>query len=180
MYGCGYNTLQRRDERVKQAWANTLTAYQKRHDLVPNLVAVVEGYASHEKDVMKDVAQARASLGGVAPPREASPEQMKEFVDNQARMTSALSRLLVIAENYPKLKADKSFLELQSQLVNIENQIAANRNIYTREVRDFNIVVRTFPTNVTARLFGIPAKPQLQVDDERAIRSAPVVNLKRE
>ncbi len=173
--GCGYNTLQRRDEKVKQAWANTLTAYQKRNDLVPNLAATVKGYASHEEKVFTDVAEARASVGKAAPPENATPEQLQQFVERQGQLSSALSRLLVVVENYPQLKADKGFLDLQKQLVKIENQIAANRNRYTREVRDYNTVVRSFPTNLTAKIFGISVKPQLEVEDEKAIRKAPTV-----
>lgn len=172
--GCGYNTLQRRDEQVKEAWAQVLTNYQKRHDLVPNLVATVQGYASHEKEVFTRVAEARASVASPLP-ANATPQQMEQFVAKQGELTSAMSRLLVVVENYPQLKADANFLRLQEELVKVENQIAASRSRYTREVRDYNLVIRSFPTNLTAKMFGDIIKPQLAVDDEKAIRTAPQI-----
>jgi LemA protein len=172
--GCGYNTLQRRDEQVKEAWAQVLTNYQKRHDLVPNLVATVQGYASHEKEVLTRVTAARASVASPLP-ANATPEQMEAFVAKQGELTSAMSRLLVVVENYPQLKADTNFLRLQEEIVKIENQLVASRNRYTREVRDYNTVVRSFPTNLTANLFGNSLKPQLEVEDEKAIRASPQV-----
>lgn len=175
--GCGYNTLQKRDEQVKEAWSNMMSIYQKRADLIPNLVQVVQGYASHEKGVLTAVTNARASVGSVKLPEGASAEELKKFEEKQREFSSSLSRLLVVAENYPQLKADQNFLDLQRQLVNIENQIVVMRKKYTREVRDFNVTVRSFPTNLTAMFFGHKEKPQLAVDDEVKVRTVPQVKL---
>lgn len=176
--GCGYNTLQKRDEAVKAAWSQLLSVYQKRADLVPNLVNVVKGYAFHEKDVLVTVTEARASVGQVKlpdDPTKATEEDLKRFSDKQAEFSSALSRLLVVAENYPQLKADQGFRDLQRQLTDIEGQAAAARNRYIREVRGYNVTVRSFPTNLTAMMFGHTVKPQLAVEDEAAIKKAPEV-----
>jgi LemA protein len=164
--GCGYNTLQRRDESVKAAWANLMSAFQKRSDLIPNLVEVVKGYAQHEKGVLTEVANARASVGSIKLPENASEEQIKQFTEKQKELSGSLSRLLMVAENYPQLKADAGFRDLQKQLVNIEDQINANRNRYIREVKNYNIVIRTFPTNLTAMVFGYSVKPQLTIEEK--------------
>jgi LemA protein len=160
--GCGYNTLQQRDEAVKAAWSSVLSAYQKRADLVPNLVGVVSGYATHEKAVFSEVAAARARTGQVqaTPDTEAA---LQAFSATQTQLGQSLSRVLAVAEAYPDLKADAQFHALQKELVKLEDQIAAARKRYIREVRDYNVVVRSFPTNLTAMAFGHTAKANFQV-----------------
>lgn len=173
--GCGYNTLQSRDEKVKAAWSQVLSLYQKRYDLVPNLVSVVQGYASHEKEVLVKVTEARASVGSVKLPEKMTEDDVKAFAEKQKEFSSALSRLLVVSENYPQLKANENFLDLQRQLTGLEDQIAASRNRYIREVRDYNTVVRAFPTNLTAMMFDHSVKPQLALEDEAKKAVAPQV-----
>lgn len=176
--GCGYNTLQTQDEDVKAAWGEVLNQYQRRADLVPNLVNVVKGYAAHEKDVLTQVTDARARVGSI----QASPDMvndegaLKKFIAAQGEMTSALSRLMVVAENYPQLKADGLFRDLQAQLEGTENRITVARNRYIAAVKDYNITVRTFPTNLTAMVFGHKTKPSFTVENEQAIASPPKVD----
>jgi LemA protein len=175
--GCGYNQFQSGDEAAKAAWSEVINQYQRRADLVPNLVATVEGYASHEKDVLTAVTQARARVGGV----EATPELVNDpaafarFQEAQAGLTSALSRLLVVSENYPQLKADGAFRDLQAQLEGTENRITVARNRYIKAVEDYNVSVRSFPNNLTAKMFGYAAKPVFTVADEAAVAKAPKV-----
>jgi LemA protein len=176
--GCGYNTFQTTDESVKASWAEVLNQYKRRADLVPNLVSVVQGYAAHEKDVLTQVTQARASVGGInaTPELVNDPEAFAKFQAAQAQMTSALSRLLVVSENYPQLKADANFRDLQAQLEGTENRITVARNRYIKSVQDYNVAVRTFPNNLTAMMFGYKPKPSFTVEDEKAISEPPKVN----
>ena len=176
--GCGYNTLQSTDENIKAAWAEVLNQYQRRADLVPNLVNVVKGYAAHEKDVLTQVTEARAGVGAIkATPELINDEEaFKKFIAAQGQMTSAISRLLVVAENYPQLKADGLFRDLQAQLEGTENRITVARNRYIAAVKEYNIIVRSFPTNLTAMIFGHKTKPSFTVENEKAISEAPKVD----
>ncbi len=176
--GCGYNTLQSTDEQIKASWAEVLNQYQRRADLVPNLVNVVKGYAAHEKDVLTQVTAARAKVGSI----QASPELINDeqafarFQAAQGEMSSALSRLLLVAENYPQLKADGVFRDLQAQLEGTENRITVARNRYIKAVQDYNVTVRSFPSNLTAMLFGFKTKPSFTVENEKEISQAPRVD----
>jgi len=180
--GCGYNRLQVQDEQVKASWAEVLNQYQRRADLVPNLVNTVKGYAAHEREVLTQVTEARAKVGSIA----ATPELLNDaeafarFQAAQREMTSALSRLLVVSENYPQLKADAGFRDLQAQLEGTENRIPVARNRYIAAVQAFNITVRTLPTNLTAHWFGFQVKPSFTVEDEKAIARPPTVNFGNE
>ncbi len=176
--GCGYNRLQSTDENVKASWAEVLNQYQRRADLVPNLVNVVKGYAAHEKDVLTQVTEARARVGAI----QATPELVNDeaafqkFIAAQAQMTGAISRLLLVAENYPQLKADGLFRDLQAQLEGTENRITVARNRYIDTVKEYNVIVRSFPTNLTAMMFGHKVKPSFTVENERAIAIPPKVD----
>ncbi|HKQ31321.1 MAG TPA: LemA family protein [Burkholderiales bacterium] len=176
--GCGYNTLQSNDEAIKAAWAEVLNQYQRRADLVPNLVNVVKGYAAHEKDVLAQVTEARSRVGTIQATPELlnDPQAFGKFIAAQGQMTSALSRLLAVAENYPRLKADGLFRDLQAQLEGTENRIAVARNRYIKSVQDYNLTVRQFPSNLTAMLFGYSVKPTFTVEDEKAISKPPAVD----
>jgi LemA protein len=176
--GCGYNTLQSSDENIKAAWAEVLNQYQRRADLVPNLVNVVKGYAAHEKDVLTEVTEARARVGSIqATPELVNDEEaFKKFIAAQGQMTSAISRLLGVAENYPQLKADGLFRDLQAQLEGTENRITVARNRYIDAVKEYNVTVRSFPTNLTAMLFGHKTKPSFTVENEKAIAEPPKVD----
>jgi len=176
--GCGYNTLQSTDENITASWAEVLNQYQRRADLVPNLVNVVKGYAAHEKDVLTQVIEARARVGAIqATPELINDEEaFKKFIAAQGQMTSAISRLLAVAENYPQLKADGLFRDLQAQLEGTENRIAVARNRYIAAVKEYNIIVRSFPTNLTAMLFGHKTKPSFTVENEKAISEPPKVD----
>lgn len=176
--GCGYNTFQTGDEAIKSAWSEVLNQYQRRADLVPNLVGTVKGYASHEKDVLTQVTQARAQVGAIqaTPELVNNPEAFAKFQQAQAGLSSALSRLLVVAENYPQLKADAAFRDLQAQLEGTENRITVARNRYIKAVEGYNVSVRTFPNNLTAMIFGYTVKPNFSVDNEKAISTAPKVD----
>ena len=178
MSGCGYNTFQQKDEEIKSTWSEVLNQYKRRADLVPNLVKTVEGYASHEKDVFTQVTEARAKVGQINVTSEmlSNEEAVKKFQEAQASMTSALSRLLAVAENYPQLKADGSFRDLQAQLEGTENRITVARNRYIEAVKQFNITVRSFPSNLTAMAFGYSIKAGFTVEDEKAIAEAPKVD----
>ena len=176
--GCGYNKLQSTDENIKASWAEVLNQYQRRADLVPNLVNVVKGYAAHEKDVLTQVTEARARVGAI----QATPELVNDeaafqkFIAAQAQMTGAISRLLLVAENYPQLKADGLFRDLQAQLEGTENRITVARNRYIDAVKEYNVIVRSFPTNLTAMMFGHKPKPSFTVENERAIAIPPKVD----
>jgi LemA protein len=176
--GCGYNTLQTGDENIKAAWGEVLNQYQRRADLVPNLVNVVKGYAAHEKDVLTEVTEARARVGSIqaTPELVDDEEAFKKFLAAQGQMTSAISRLLGVAENYPQLKADGLFRDLQAQLEGTENRITVARNRYIEAVKDYNVTVRSFPTNLTAMMFGHKAKPSFTVENEQAIARPPKVD----
>ncbi|MGR8980345.1 MAG: LemA family protein [Gammaproteobacteria bacterium] len=176
--GCGYNTLQTTDENIKSAWAEVLNQYQRRADLVPNLVNVVKGYAAHEKSVLTEVTEARAGIGSLkaTPELVDDEEAFKKFITAQGQMTAALSRLLAVAENYPQLKADGLFRDLQAQLEGTENRIAVARNRYITAVKDYNVTVRSFPSNLTAMMFGYKTKPSFTVEDEKSISTPPQVD----
>ncbi len=176
--GCGYNRLQSQDEQIKAGWSEVLNQYQRRADLVPNLVNVVKGYAAHEKEVLTQVTNARAQVGQVrmTPELINDPAAFKEVQAAQGQLSSALSRLLVVAENYPQLKADGLFRDLQAQLEGTENRITVARNRYIKAVQDYNTTVRQFPSNLTARLFGYEVKPNFTVENEREISRPPRVD----
>src|SRR5688572_6116550 len=176
--GCGYNTLQGADEQVKAAWSEVLNQYQRRADLVPNLVETVKAFAKQEQEVFTRVTEARARVGSIqaTPELVDNPEAFARFQQAQGELTGALSRLLVVAENYPQLKSDANFRDLQAQLEGTENRIAVARNRYIKAVQAFNVVVRQFPTNLTAMLFGFKEKPQFTVEDEKAISRPPKVD----
>ena len=176
--GCGYNTLQSSEEEIKATWAEVLNQYQRRADLVPNLVNVVKGYASHEKDVFVSVTEARARVGAI----QATPELINDeaafqkFVAAQGELTGAISRLLLVAESYPQLKADGLFRDLQAQLEGTENRITVARNRYIAAVKAYNVTVRSFPSNLTAMMFGYKTKPSFTVENEKAIAVPPKVD----
>jgi len=176
--GCGYNDLQVNDEVIKASWAEVLNQYQRRADLIPNLVNVVKGYAAHEKDVLTQVTEARAKVGSIqATPELINDEEgFKKFIAAQGQMSSALSKLMVVSEAYPQLKADAQFLDLQAQLEGTENRITVARNRYIEAIKDYNIVVRSFPTNLTAMMFGHKPKPSFTVENEQAIATPPKVD----
>ena len=175
--GCGYNTLQREDESIKGAWSEVLNQYQRRFDLIPNLVNTVKGFAEQEKDVLLGVAQARASVGAIkaTPELVNDPKAFEQFIAAQNQLQGALSRLLVVAEQYPNLKSDALFRDLTAQLEGTENRIAVARNRYIKTVQSFNVTVREFPTNLTAKMFGYDVKPNFAVADEKAVTVAPRV-----
>lgn len=176
--GCGYNNLQSNDEQVKASWAEVVNQYQRRADLVPNLVNTVKGYAEHEKDVLIKVTQARAQVGSmtVTPETLNDPATLAKFQAAQSELSSALSRLLVVTENYPQLKADAGFRDLQAQLEGTENRITVARNRYIQSVQNYNTFVRSFPNNLTAKMFGYDVKPNFTVENEKAISTAPTVD----
>jgi LemA protein len=175
--GCGYNAFQSLDEEAKASWSEVLNQYQRRADLVPNLVETVKGYASHEKEVLTDVANARSKVGSmqVTPELLNDPEAFAKFQAAQGQLTGALSRLMAVAENYPNLKADQGFRDLQAQLEGTENRVTVARNRYIETIKDYNVSVRSFPNNLTAMMFGYKAKPTFTVENEKAISSAPKV-----
>ena len=176
--GCGYNQILTNDEGVNGAWSEVLNQYKRRADLVPNLVSIVQGYAAHEKEVLTRVTEARASVGSI----QATPELVNDeaafakFQKAQGELSSALSRLLVVSENYPQLKADANFRDLQAQVEGTENRIAVARNRYIKAVQEYNISVRTFPNNLTAMVMGWKPKANFTVEDEKAISSAPKID----
>jgi LemA protein len=176
--GCGYNTLQSTDEQIKAAWSEVLNQYQRRADLVPNLVETVKAFATQEREVLTQVTEARARVGSIqaTPELVENPEAFAKFQQAQGELTGALSRLLVVAENYPQLKSDANFRDLQAQLEGTENRIAVARNRYIKAVQDYNVTVRSFPSNLTAIVFGFKTKPNFTVDNERAISTAPKVD----
>jgi LemA protein len=176
--GCGYNTLQTTDEQTKSAWSEVLNQYQRRADLVPNLVETVKAFAAQEREVFTRVTEARARVGSIqaTPELVENPEAFAKFQAAQAELSGALSRLLVVAENYPQLKSDANFRDLQAQLEGTENRIAVARNRYIKAVQDYNVTVRSFPSNLTAIAFGFKTKPNFAVEDERAISKAPKVD----
>jgi len=176
--GCGYNTLQTTDEAIKSAWSEVLNQYQRRADLVPNLVETVKAFAAQEREVLTAVTEARSRVGSIqaTPELVDNPEAFQRFQAAQGELSSALSRLLVVAENYPQLKSDANFRDLQAQLEGTENRIAVARNRYIKAVQDYNVTVRSFPSNLTAMAFGYKTKANFSVENEREISKAPKVD----
>ena len=176
--GCGYNTMQSQDEAANAAWSKVLNQYQRRAELVPNLVATVQGYAKHEKEVLTEVTEARAKVASVQLTGDTATneQQLKAFSDAQAGLTSALSKLMVVVEKYPELKANANFLDLQKQLEGTENRIAVARSDYIESVQTYNTTVRQFPNNLTAKMFGMEVRPNFTVENEKAVSTAPKVS----
>ena len=176
--GCGYNQIQQKDESVKAAWSQVLNVYKRRADLVPNLVATVKGFAEQEKEILTRVTEARARAGSIqaTPELVDNPEAFAKFQAAQRELGGALSRLLVVAENYPQLKSDANFRDLQAQLEGTENRIAVARNRYIKAVESYNVTVRSFPTNLTAMMFGYKPKPNFTVENEAQIQQPPTVD----
>ncbi len=176
--GCGYNTLQTTDETIKSSWSEVLNQYQRRADLVPNLVNVVKGYAAHEKDILIRVTEARSRVGQIQVTPELANDEaaLKKFQAAQGELSGALSRLMLVAENYPQLKADGVFRDLQAQLEGTENRITVARGRYIGAVKEYNVTVRQFPSNLTAMAFGYKVKPNFSVENEKAIATPPKVD----
>ena len=179
--GCGYNTIQSQDEQTKAAWSEVVNQYQRRADLIPNLVNTVKGYAQQEQDVLVRVTEARAKATSIqaTPELVNDPQAFARFQQAQGELTSALSRLLVVAENYPQLKSDQNFRDLQAQLEGTENRIAVARRRYIDSVQQYNVTVRQFPVNLTAMVFGYKPKPNFTVENEAAIARPPTVDFSR-
>ena len=175
---CGYNAIQTNDEQVKSSWSEVLNQYQRRADLVPNLVNSVKGFAQQEKDVLLGVTNARAKVGSIqaTPELVNDPGAFAKFQAAQGELTSALSKLLVVTENYPQLKSDALFHDLMTQLEGTENRITVARNRYIQAVQSYNVTVRSFPANLTAKMFGFPVKPNFTVANEQQISAAPTVS----
>ena len=176
--GCGYNTLQVNDEQIKSSWSEVVNQYQRRADLIPNLVNTVKGYAAQEKEVLTRVTEARSRVGSIQATPELinDPQAFAKFQAAQGELSSALSRLLVVSENYPQLKSDAVFRDLQSQLEETENRITVARNRYIKSVQEYNVTVRSFPSNLTAMAFGYKAKPNFTVENEKEIAKPPKVD----
>jgi LemA protein len=176
--GCGYNALQAQDENVKASWSEVVNQYQRRADLIPNLVNTVKGYAAQEQKVLIGVTEARAKVGSIQVTPEVlnNPELFQKYQAAQSQLTQALKSLLVVTENYPQLKSDQNFRDLQSQLEGTENRITVARNRYIAAVQEYNVKVRSFPSNLTAKLFGFQVKPNFSVANEQQISSAPSVS----
>jgi LemA protein len=176
--GCGYNTFQSNDEQIKASWSEVVNQYQRRADLVPNLVNTVKGFATQEKEVLLGVTNARARVGGIqaTPELVNNPEAFAKFQAAQGQLSSALSRLLVVSENYPQLKSDANFRDLQAQLEATENGITVARNRYIKAVQEYNVTVRSFPSNLTAMAFGYKEKPNFTVENEKEIAKPPKVD----
>ena len=173
--GCGYNQIQTTDESTKSAWAEVTNQYQRRFDLIPNLVNTVKGFAQQEKDVFIQVTEARAKVGQIKVD-PSNPDSLKQFENAQKDIGSAVSRLLVVAEAYPQLKSDANFRELQAEIAGTENRITIARKRYIDTIQSYNVLVRQFPNNLTAMVFGYQVKPQFTVDNEGQIKSAPTVD----
>ena len=176
--GCGYNSFQTKDEATKAAWGEVVNQYQRRADLIPNLVNVVKGYATHERETLEAVTRARAAATSfqITPEVLNNPEAFQKFQQVQGELSSALSRLMAVSEAYPNLKADTQFRDLQSQLEGTENRITVARQRYIAAVQEYNVLARSFPTNLTAKMFGYEARPSFTVENEKAISTAPTVN----
>lgn len=176
--GCGYNQFQAKDEATKAAWSEVVNQYQRRADLIPNLVNTVKGYASHERETLEAVTRARAAATSfqITPEVLNNPEAFQKFQQVQGELSSALSRLMAVSENYPNLKADAQFRDLQSQLEGTENRITVARQRYIAAVQDYNVLARSFPTNLTAKMFGYQPKPSFTVENEKSISTAPKVD----
>jgi LemA protein len=173
--GCGYNQIQQKDEAVKAGWSEVLNEYKRRADLIPNLVNTVKGYAQQEKDVLLGVTEARAKVSQINVNAD-DPASLQQFQQAQGELSSALSRLMVVVENYPNLKSDQAFLGLQTQLEGSENRITVARGRYIRTVQDYNTYIRSFPQNLVAMMFGYKQKPNFTVENEREIQDAPTVD----
>ena len=173
--GCGYNSIQTLDEQTKSGWSEVLNQYQRRADLIPNLVNTVQGYAAQEKSVLVGVTEARAKATSINV-NAGDEESLKKFQKAQGELSGALSRLLVVSENYPQLKSDQNFRDLQAQLEGTENRITVARNRYIQTVQDYNIKIRQFPVNLTAMAFSYQVKPNFSVENEAAISKPPTVN----
>jgi LemA protein len=176
--GCGYNTLQSTDEQVKASWSEVINQYQRRADLIPNLVNAVKGFAAQEKEVLLEVTNARAKVSSIqaTPELIEDPEAFAKFQSAQAELSSTLARLMVVVENYPQLKSDANFRDLQAQLEGTENRITVARNRYIKAVQEYNVTVRSFPSNLTAMLFSFQVKPNFTVENEKEISVAPKVD----
>ncbi len=176
--GCGYNDFQSKDEQIKADWSEVLNQYQRRFDLIPNLVNTVKGYAQQEKDVLIGVTEARAKVGTIqaTPALINDPKAFAQFQAAQGELTQALSKLMVVSENYPQLKSDAVFRDLQAQLEGTENRITVARNRYIKAVQEYNVLTRSFPTNLTAMMFSYSVKPSFTVEDEKAVSKAPTVD----
>ena len=172
---CGYNTIQVQDEQVKSAWAEVVNQYQRRADLIPNLVNTVKGFAAQEQAVLIGVTEARAKATAVNVNAN-DAQSLAQFQAAQGELSSALSRLMVVVERYPELKSDQNFRDLQAQLEGTENRIAVARNRYIQAVQDYNVTVRRFPVNLTAMVFGYQVKPNFTVENEAAIARPPTVD----
>ena len=179
--GCGYNTIQAEDEQVKAAWSEVINQYQRRADLIPNLVATVKGIAQQELDVLTQVTEARARAGSIQATPELinDPQAFARFQQAQGELTSALSRLLVTVEAYPQIKSDANFRDLQAQLEGTENRITVARNRYIEAVQSYNVTVRSFPSNLTAKMFGYDTKPTFTIENEAEISRPPQVSFER-
>ncbi|KAB0582459.1 LemA family protein [Ideonella dechloratans] len=176
--GCGYNEFQRQDEAVKASWSEVLNQYQRRADLVPNLVATVKGEANFEQETLTKVVEARAKATSIQATPELinDPQAFQKFQAAQGELSSALSRLLVVSENYPNLKANQGFQDLRVQLEGTENRITVARNRYIKTVADYNTLARSFPTNLTAMVFHYEVKPNFTVENEKALAEPPKVD----
>src|SRR5580658_6998263 len=176
--GCGYNTLQQKDEGVKAAWSEVVNQYQRRADLIPNLVNTVKGYAAQEQRVLVDVTEARAKVGSIQVTPEVlnNPELFQKYQAAQNQLTGALKSLFAVSENYPQLKSDQNFRDLQAQIEGTENRITVARNRYIQAVQGYNVTVRSFPGNLTAMMFGYKPKPNFTVENEAVISKPPSVD----
>jgi LemA protein len=176
--GCGYNDFQRLDEQTKSAWSEVLNQYQRRADLVPNLVATVKGEANFEQETLREVVEARAKASSiqVTPETLNDPAAFAKFQQAQGQLSSALSRLLVVSERYPDLKSNQSFRDLRVQLEGTENRITVARNRYIQAVQQYNVLARSFPTNLTGKMFGYQPKPTFTVQNEAQISAPPTVD----
>lgn len=179
--GCGYNTFQTQDEQISASWAEVVNQYQRRADLIPNLVETVRGFAAQEQAVLIGVTEARAKVGGIqaTPELIENPQAFQQFQAAQGELSSALSRLMVVVERYPELKSDANFRDLQAQLEGTENRITVARNRYIESVQAYNVTVRSFPSNLTAMLFGYDTKPTFTVENEAEISRPPAVDFGR-
>jgi LemA protein len=173
--GCGYNQIQQKDEAVKAGWAEVINQYKRRADLIPNLVNTVKGYAAQEQQVLIGVTEARAKVSQINVNAD-DAASLQQFQQAQGELSSALSRLLVVTENYPNLKSDQSFRDLQAQLEGTENRITVARGRYIQLVQDYNTYIRSFPQNLVARMFGYHTKPNFTVENEQQIQQAPSVD----
>lgn len=180
--GCGYNTIQTRDEAVKAAWAEVLSQYQRRADLIPNIVATVKGETEFEQTTLQNVIEARARATAIQATPELinDPEAFARFTQAQGALTSALSRLLAVVENYPNLKANQAFQDLRAQLEGTENRVAIARNRYIKSVEEYNVFIRQLPQNITAMIFGYKQRPQFSVENEAQIQRPPTVDFSKQ